>query len=104
VAQYNGIEDVDPQQLVSRLKKRWLRDKKLDVDPSHVTLWLVKRGAGLPDATEEAAAALLDDPSATLHAAGLAPTTWLLAVFAGEGARRAHARPRALPVPTHDCA
>jgi hypothetical protein len=82
-AQYDDSEGVAPQQLVSTFKKRWLNDKKLDVDPSLVTLRLVKRGLGVPTAAEEANNTLLADPSATLRGAGVADGTWLLACFAG---------------------
>ena len=81
-AQYDDSEGVDPQQLVSTFKKRWLSDKKLGIDPSLVTLRLVKRGPGVPTASEEAASTLLVDPSATLRGAGVADGSWLLADFA----------------------
>jgi len=81
-ARYDLIKLVDPQQLVAELIARWVSDKKLDVEPSLVTLRLVRSGLGMPNAEEEAAATTLEDPSATLREARLAPTTWLLACFA----------------------
>jgi hypothetical protein len=80
-AQYDDIEDVYPQQLVSTFKKRWLSRKKAEDDPSLVTLRLVKRGPGVPCATEEADAEVLE-PRLTLLAAGLTHGSSLLAVFA----------------------
>jgi hypothetical protein len=82
-SQYTQLRAVDPSFLVDDLKARWVSDKKLDVDPSLVTLRLVKRGPGVPTAAEEANSTLLADPSATLRGAGVADGTWLLACFAG---------------------
>jgi hypothetical protein len=82
-ARYAEIEGVDSSLTVSKLIARWLSDKKLDTDPSLVTLRLVKRGPGKPDASVEEQAALLDDPRLTLREAGLADGSSLLALFAG---------------------
>ena len=87
-AQYDDSEGVGPQQLVSTFKKRWVSDKKLDVEPSLVTLRLVKRGPGVPTASEEAISTLLADPSATVRGAGVADGSWLLADIADEGRGR----------------
>jgi hypothetical protein len=58
-------------------------DKKLDVEPSLVTLRLVKSGPGVPTASEEAISTLLADPSATVRGAGVADGSWLQALFSG---------------------
>jgi hypothetical protein len=78
-ARYAEVENVDLQQTVSTFIARWVAQAKLDVDPSLVTLRLVKCGAGKPSASEEAAAVVLDDPSLTLAKASVAGTAWLLA-------------------------
>jgi hypothetical protein len=80
-AQYDDSEGVAPQQLVSTFKKRWLNVKKLDVDPSLITLRLVKRGPGVPTASEEEQAVLLE-PRLTLREAGVADCSSLLACIA----------------------
>jgi hypothetical protein len=85
-AEYSAVRGVDPSVDIDELKARWVRDKNVDVDPSLVQLRVVKRGSGKPDATQEGQATLLDDPSVTLREARLAPTTWLLARVASEGA------------------
>jgi hypothetical protein len=82
-ARYDLIKHVDSGQLVAELIARWVSDKKLDVDPSLVTLRLVKRGPGVPTASEEANSTLLADPSATVRGAGVADGSWLLAVSPG---------------------
>ncbi len=56
----------------------WLSDKKLDADAARIALRLVKRGGGVPDASEEAYSTLLADPSVTLRAAGIIDNSWLL--------------------------
>ena len=92
-AQYSAVRDIDPSLSVDELKARWLSDEKLDVRPSLVSLRRVKLGPGKPGTNDEEAAKLLDDPSATLREADLAPTTWLLAEFASSlGATARHAR------------
>ena len=79
---------MDPALSVDEFITRWVAERKLDYDPSLVSLRLVKRGpAGLPSAQEEAdaldsPARLLADPSATLAEAGVADGSWLVAVFA----------------------
>ncbi len=83
---YDKLDGVDPLEDVHDLKGRYVAQENLGVRPSLVKLKLVKRGPGKPDAAEEEQAALLDDPSVKLHAAGLAPTTWLLAVYADKHA------------------
>jgi hypothetical protein len=82
-ARYDLIKHVDPGQLIAELIARWVSDKKLDVEPSLVTLRMVKRGPGVPTAAEESNSTLLADPSATLRGAGVADGTWLLACIAG---------------------
>ena len=82
-AQYADLKDVDLQQSVSDFKRRWMAQAKLDVDPSLVTLRLVACGTRKPEDAEEAAAAVLDDPSLSLAEAGVTGTAWLLAFVAG---------------------
>jgi hypothetical protein len=81
-ARYDLIKHFDPGQLVAELIARWVSDEKLDVDPSLVTLRLVKRGPGVPTASEEAQAAPLE-PRLTLREADVMDGGSLLAVFAG---------------------
>ncbi len=81
-ARYDLIKHVDSGQLVAELIARWVSDKKLDVEPSLVTLRLVKSGPGVPTASEEAHAAPLE-PRLTLCEAGLVDGSSLLALFAG---------------------
>jgi hypothetical protein len=81
-AQYVSVKGVDGLQTVDDFKARWLSDKKLDMDPSLVTLRLVKRGLGVPTASEEAQAAPLE-PRLSLREAGLADGSSLLACIAG---------------------
>ncbi len=82
-AQYVAVKGVDLQQTVDDFKARWIAQTKLDVDPSLVTLRLVKRGAGKPTPTQEAKAKALDDPSLNLAEAKVTGTAWLLAFVAG---------------------
>ena len=82
-AQYVAVKDVDLEQTVDDFKPRWVAQAKLDVDPSLVTLRLVKRGAGKPTAKQEVNAKVLDDPRLTLAAAGLTDGCSLLAFVAG---------------------
>ena len=82
-AQYVAVKGVDLQQTVDDFKARWVAQAKLDVDPSLVTLRLVKRGAGKPTPTQEAKAKVLDDPSLSLAEAKVTCTTWLMAFVAG---------------------
>jgi hypothetical protein len=81
-ARYDLVKHVDPEQLVAELIARWVSDKKLDVEPSLVSLRLVKCGPGKPIPVEEDAAEELDDPSLTLAGAGITRTAWLLAFMA----------------------
>ena len=81
VADYSVTRDVEPGISVDEFKALWARSKKIDIDSALITLTLVKRGSGRPDASDEAAATRLGDPSATLLEAGLAPVSWLWADF-----------------------
>jgi hypothetical protein len=96
-AEYSAIRDVDPSTSVDEFKAHWATLKRVDVDPAFITLRLVKCGSGKPGASEEAAAAALDDPSVTLREARLAPVSWLTADFedapAAAAATGACARP-----------
>ena len=82
-ARYVAVKGVDVGETVDDFIARWMAQAKLDVDPSLVTLRLVKCGTGKPTAEEEAAAKVLDDPSLTLAetcvGAGATGTPWLLA-------------------------
>ena len=89
-ARYDFIKNVDPQELVAEVIARWVAQAKLDVDPSLVTLRLVKRGAGKPTPTQEAKAKVLDDPSLSLAEAKVTGTAWLLAFVAGTEGLLAH--------------
>ena len=86
-ARYAEIESLDSSLTVSKLIARWVSEKKLDIDPSLVTLRLVKRGPGVPTASEEAAATALEplEPRHTLHEAGIVDGSSLLTLFAGVG-------------------
>jgi hypothetical protein len=85
--QYDDIA-ASPTETVAQFKRRCLAAKKLDCDPSLVSLRLVKRNpSGVPTAEQEATAlqspaSLLADPSLTLAEAGVADGSWLLVVFA----------------------
>jgi hypothetical protein len=81
-AEYDDIGDIDPLMLVSRLKRRVLSEKKLDADPSFVSLRLVRYAGEEPTAEEEAAATVLS-PRRTLRAAGVVDGGSLLAKVAG---------------------
>ena len=82
-ARYAEVENVDLEQTVSKFIARWVSQAKLDVDPSLVTLRLVKCGAGKPTPKQEAKAKVLDDPSLTLAEAKVTGTAWLSAFVAG---------------------
>ncbi len=85
-AQYVAVKGVDLLQTVDDFKTRWVTQAKLDhVDPSLVTLKLVKCGSDEPTKSEEAAALAATPlmPRLTLRAAGIADGSSLLAVFAG---------------------
>jgi len=81
-ARYVEVEDVDLQQSVSKFIARWMAQAKLDVDPSRVTLRLVRCAGEEPTAMEEAAATVLS-PRRTLREAGVTAGCSLLAVVAG---------------------
>ena len=78
-ARYAEVEIVDLQQTVDDFIARWVAKAKLDVDPSLVTLRLVKCGAGKPTPTQDADAKVLDDLSLSLAEAMVTGTAWLLA-------------------------
>ena len=100
-AQFVEVENVDLEQTVSKFKARWLAQAKLDVDPSLVTLRLVKCGARKPAVDDEAEADVLDDPRLTLASAGLTDGCSLLAFVAIVG-NIAAARPASvLSVASH---
>ena len=77
-ARYDFIKNVDPEQLVAELIARWVAQAKLDVDPSLVTLRLVKSSEAEPEPDEEANAKELR-PRLTLASAGLTDGCSLLA-------------------------
>ncbi len=82
-AQYVAVKGTDVLQTVDDFKARWVAQAKLDVDPSLVTLRLVKCGARKPAIVDEAKAEVLDDPRLTLAAAGLTDGCSLLAFVVG---------------------
>ena len=82
-AQYVDVENVDLEQTVSKFKSRWVAQEKLDVDPSLVSLRLVKCGSRKPSAEEEKQAVELDDPRLSLAEAGITDGYSLLAFVAG---------------------
>jgi hypothetical protein len=86
-ARYAEVEDVDPDQTVSKLIARWLAAKKLDTDPSLVTLRHVDMATPgvLPSPEQEAQAVLLANPAAALRGAGLQTGAWLLVDISGGG-------------------
>ena len=77
-ARYADVENVDLEQTVSKFITRWIAQAKLDVDPSLVTLRLVKSSEAEPKPEEEAIAIELR-PRLTLAAAGLTDGCSLLA-------------------------
>ena len=80
-ARYDFIKNVDPQELVAELIARWVAQAKLDMDPSLVTLRLVKSSAADPSPGEEASAKNAEDlpPRLTLADAGIKNGCSLLA-------------------------
>jgi hypothetical protein len=86
-ARYVDVESVDLEQTVSKFIARWVAQAKLDVDPSLVTLRLVKCGARKPSAEEEKQAVELDDPSLHLADTDITGTAWLLAFVASSALR-----------------
>ena len=81
-ARYADVENVDLEQTVSKFITRWIAQAKLDVDPSLVTLRLVKSSEAEPKPKEEAIAKELR-PRLTLAAAGITDSCSLLAFMAG---------------------
>ena len=81
-ARYADVENVDLEQTVSKFITRWIAQAKLDVDPSLVTLRLVKSSEAEPKPKEEAIAKELC-PRLTLAAAGITDRCSLLAFVAG---------------------
>ncbi len=75
---YGKVTGVDHGCDVHDFIARWVSEKKLDIDPSFVTLRLVKRGPGKPDVAEEEQAEPLE-PRLTLREAGVADGSSLLA-------------------------
>ena len=75
---YAEVENVDLEQTVSKFITRWIAQAKLDVDPSLVTLRLVKSSEAEPKPKEEAIAKELR-PRLTLASAGLTDGCSLLA-------------------------
>jgi hypothetical protein len=84
-ARYADVENVDLEQTVSKFITRWIAQAKLDVDPSLVTLRLVKSSEAEPKPKEEAIAKELR-PRLTLAAAGITNSCSLLAFMAGVSA------------------
>ena len=81
-ARYVAVREVD-MQVMDGFIARWVAQAKLDVDPSLVTLRLVKCGARKPSAEEEKQAVELDDPRLSLAEAGITDGCSLLAYVAG---------------------
>jgi len=81
-AQYVAVKGVDVLETVDDFKARWVAQAKLDVDPSLVTLRLVKSSEAEPKPKEEAIAKELR-PRLTLAAAGITDSCSLLAFMAG---------------------
>jgi hypothetical protein len=79
---YGKIKGVDSEQDVYDFTARWVSDKKLNVDPTLVSLRLVRCAGEEPTAEEEAAATVLI-PRRTLREAGVADGSSLLALFSG---------------------
>jgi hypothetical protein len=84
-ADYSAVDGLSPELTVDELKRRWVADKKLDLDSSLVKLYRVKDSPGKPTYTEDLAALikerLLHDPSMTLFNAGVRDRCWLLGEF-----------------------
>ena len=82
-ARYVAVKGVDTLEVVDEFIARGVAQAKLDVDPSLVTLRLVKCGTGKPTLKQEGKAKVLDDPSLSLAEAKVTGTPWLLAFVAG---------------------
>lgn len=79
-APYCEVAGVDLQWRVQQLRAHVLAVlRPRNVVLAQLTLSLVARGGGAPDAAAERAALSLDDPSASLADAGVADRCWLLA-------------------------
>jgi hypothetical protein len=88
---------VDSSLTVSKLIARWVSDKKLDMDPSLVTLRLVACAPGDDPSEEQERATTALSPRRTLREAGVVDGSSLLAGIASAppgacGCRRARAR------------
>jgi hypothetical protein len=81
-ARYVAVKDVNVLQTVDDFIARWMAQAKLDVDPSRVTLRLVRCAGEEPTAEEEAAATVLS-PRRTLREAGVKAGCSMLAYIAG---------------------
>ena len=86
-ARYVAVREVDMLVTVDGFIARWVAQAKLDVDPSLVTLRLVKCGARKPSAEEEQLAVELDDPRLSLDEAGITDGCSLLAFVASSALR-----------------
>ena len=86
-AQYVSVKSVNCETIVDDFKSRWVAQAKLDVDPSLVTLRLVKCGSRKPSAEEEKQAVELDDPRLSLAEAGVTDGCSLLAFIASSAPR-----------------
>lgn len=93
--QFDDFDVVDPLQLVSAFKKRWLRETKRDDDPSLVTLLLVPCPPGEDPSDEQERAATALSPRLTLRGAGIVNGSSLLAHSQHGRAQQAGARPQA---------
>jgi hypothetical protein len=83
-AQYEDMA-ASPAETVAQFKRRWAAAKRPSLDPSLVSLRLVKRSPGVPSDKEDADAlerptSLLADPSQTVAHAGVSDGCRLLAV------------------------
>ena len=89
-AQYDDTSAA-ANETVSQFRRRWVAERKVDLDPGLVSLRLVQRGpCSMPTAEQEAAAlsasaSALADPSMSLAEAGVTDRSWLVAVFARSG-------------------
>ena len=84
-AQYSAVRGVDLQLTVDEFKARWVAQAKLELDPSLVTLRLLKCAGAEPTGAEEQEATVLP-PRFTLAAAGVEDGFSMLAFVAGIGA------------------
>ena len=90
-AQYDD-KAASPSETVAQFKRRWAAAKRPGLDPSLMSLRLVKRSSGVPSDQEDADAlglpmSLLADPSQTLAEAGVSDGSWLLALCAAPPSR-----------------